>query len=103
LRLPPLGPALNTGSVNRGSDKRMPRTLEEIHKDHSDSPTLRGLVSVLHDKLELRARYALLEYEALMEGRSACSELYRVMSRTESDQIARLSAALVIELQPEHA
>jgi hypothetical protein len=81
----------------------MPRTLEEIHASHADSPALRGLVSVLHEKLDLRGRYALLEYEALMEGRVACSDLYRVMSRIESDQIARLSAALVIELQPQHA
>jgi hypothetical protein len=79
----------------------MPRTLEQVHRDHPDSPALRGLVSVLHDKLQLRARYALLEYEAGMEGRVACSELYRTMSRMESDQIERLSVALAIELQPE--
>ena len=47
----------------------MPRTLEEIHRESSDSPTLRGLVGVLNEKLQLRARYALLEYEAGMEGR----------------------------------
>jgi len=79
----------------------LPRTLEEIHREHADSPALRGLVGVLHEKLQLRSRYALLEYEAAMEGRSTCSELYRVMSRIEADQIARLSAALVIELQSE--
>jgi hypothetical protein len=77
----------------------MPRTLEEIHQGHSDNPTLRGLVGVLHEKLRLRSQYALLEYDALMEGRIECSELYRAISRTESDQIARLSAALVSELQ----
>jgi hypothetical protein len=76
----------------------MPRTLEEIHHESADSPALRGLVGVLNEKLQLRARYALLEYEAGMEGRAECSELYRVMSRMESNQIARLSAALVIEL-----
>jgi hypothetical protein len=81
----------------------MPRTLEEIHSRHADSPALRGLVGVLHEKLQLRARYALLEYEALMEGRVECSDLYREMSRTESDQIARLSAVLTVELRPEHA
>jgi hypothetical protein len=79
----------------------MPRTLEEIHQDHPDSPTLRGLVGVLNDKLQLRARYALLEYEAGMEGRRDCSQLYRAMSRMESDQIARLGAALAIELGPD--
>jgi len=78
----------------------MPRTLEQIHRDDSDSSTLRGLVSVLHDKLQLRARYALLEYEAGAEGRPECSELYRALSRIESDQIARLSAALATELYP---
>ena len=36
-----------------------------------------------------------------MEGRPDCAALYRVMSRIESDQIARLSAVLAIELQPE--
>jgi hypothetical protein len=81
----------------------MPRTLEEIHHGSADSPALRGLVGVLNDKLQLRARYALLEYEAGMEGRAECSELYRVISRIESDQIARLSAALVMELRSQNA
>ena len=79
----------------------MPRTLEEIHRESFESPTLRGLVGVLNEKLQLRARYALLEYEAGMEGRPDCAALYRVMSRIESDQIARLSAVLAIELQSE--
>ena len=79
----------------------MPRTLEEIHQESHDSPALRGLVGVLNEKLQLRARYALLEYEAGMEGRPDCSVLYRVMSRIESDQIARLSAVLAIELESE--
>lgn len=60
---------------------------------------LRGLVGVLNEKLQLRSRYALLDYEAAVEGHSRCSELYRVMSRIEADQIERLSAALVDELQ----
>lgn len=77
----------------------MPTTLEEIHGEHSDSPALRGLVGVLNEKLQLRARYALLEYEASMEGRRECADLYRALSRIESDQIARLSAALSVELQ----
>ena len=80
----------------------MPRSLEEIHRQTSDSPALRGLVAVLNEKLQLRARYALLEYEAGMEGRQEFSELYRVMSRIESDQIARLSAALASELELEN-
>jgi hypothetical protein len=77
----------------------MPRTLEEIHAEHDDSPALRGLVGVLNDKLQLRARYALLEYEAGMEGHAQWAELYRVISRIESDQIARLGAALASELR----
>jgi hypothetical protein len=77
----------------------MPRTLEEVHRD-ADTSALRGLVSVLHEKLQLRARYALLEYEAGMEGHLEWSELYRSLSRSESDQIERLSAALTVELQP---
>src|SRR2546423_8184474 len=79
--------------------KRMLRTLEEIHYESHDSPALRGLVGVLDEKLQLRARYALLEYEAGMEGRTDWSALYRVMSRIESDQIARLSAVLASELE----
>ena len=79
----------------------MPRSLEEIHRQTSDSPALRGLVGVLNEKLQLRARYALLEYEAGLEGRRECSELYRVISRMESEQIARLSAALASELELE--
>jgi hypothetical protein len=79
----------------------MPRTLEQIHRESSDSPALRGLVGVLNEKLQLRARYALLEYEAAMEGRREYSDLYRVMTRIESDQIARLSAALASELELE--
>lgn len=75
----------------------MPRTLEEIHRSSSDSPALRGLVGVLNEKLQLRARYALLEYEAGMEGRPEWSDLYRVLSRIESDQIARLGAVLAAE------
>ena len=81
----------------------MPRTLEQIHRESPDSPALRGLVGVINEKLQLRARYALLEYEAGIEGRLECSELYRLMSRIESVQIARLSAALAIELQSENA
>jgi hypothetical protein len=79
----------------------MPRTLEEIHRESPDSPALRGLVGVLNEKLRLRARYGLLEYEAGMEGRPACSALFREMSRTESEQIARLGAALTSELRSE--
>ena len=79
----------------------MPRTLEEIHRESFESPTLRGLVGVLNEKLQLRARYALLEYEAGMEGRPDCAALYRAMSGIESAQIARLSAVLAIELQSE--
>jgi hypothetical protein len=75
----------------------MPRSIEQIHRESSDSAALRGLIGVLNDKLQLRARYALLEYEAGMEGRREWSELYRIMTRLESDQITRLSAALASE------
>lgn len=80
----------------------MPRTLEQIHRESADSPALRALVGVLNEKLQLRARYALLEYEAGMEGSREYSELYRVMTRMESAQIARLSAALASELEFEN-
>ena len=79
----------------------MPRTLEDIHRGSPDSPVLRGLVGVLNEKLQLRARYDLLEYEAGVEGRWECSALFREMSRTESEQIARLGAALTSELRSE--
>ena len=72
----------------------MPRTLEEIQRDNADSSALRGLVGVLNDKLQLRARYGLLEYEADMDGRQEFAELYRDLSRIECEQIARLSDAL---------
>jgi hypothetical protein len=81
----------------------LPRTLEEVREAHADSPVLRGLVRVLNEKLQLRSRYAFLDYEAAVEGRSECSELYRVISRIETDQIARLSAALATELQSANA
>jgi hypothetical protein len=77
----------------------MPRTLEEIHRESPDSPALRGLVGVLNDKLQLRARYALLEYEAGAEGRADWSQLVRLMNRLESEQIARLRAALALEFK----
>ena len=77
----------------------MPRTLEEIHRESPDSPALRGLVGVLNDKLQLRARYALLEYEAGAEGRADWSHLVRLMSRLESEQIARLRSALALEFK----
>ena len=79
----------------------MLRTLEEIHRESPDSPTLRGLAGVLSEKLQLRARYDLLEYEAAMEGRRECSALFREMSRLESTQIARLGAVLASELRSE--
>jgi hypothetical protein len=79
----------------------MPRTLEEIHRESPDSPALRGLVGVLNEKLQLRARYDLLEYEAGMEGRLECSALIREMSRIESEQIARLGVALTSEFRSE--
>ena len=75
------------------------RTIEQIYADHHDSPALRGLVAVMHDKFTMRSRYALLEYEAGMEGRVECTELYRALSRAESAQIARLSATLASELE----
>jgi hypothetical protein len=74
------------------------RTLEQIHAHHRDSPTLRGLVTVMHDKLAMRARYALLEYEAGMEGRPECTALYRALSDAEAAQIERVSATLAHEL-----
>jgi len=77
----------------------MPRTLEDIHRESPDSPVLRGLVSVLNDKLQLRARYDLLEYEAGMEGRWECEALFRELSRTESEQITRLGSTLTSELR----
>jgi len=77
----------------------MPRTLEEIHHESLDGPALRGLVGVLNDKLQLRARYALLEYEAGAEGRPDWSQLFRLMGRLESEHIARLGAALALEFQ----
>jgi hypothetical protein len=54
----------------------MPRTLEEIQETAPAAQTLRGLVSVLNDKLQMRSRYALLEYEAALEGRDESSELF---------------------------
>jgi hypothetical protein len=78
----------------------MPRTLEEIQQNNADSSALRGLVGVLNDKLQLRARFGLLEYEAGMDGRWDFAELYRDLSRIECDQIARLTGALAIALHP---
>jgi hypothetical protein len=77
----------------------LPRTLEEIRQEHADSPVLRGLVGLLNDKLQLRSRYAFLDYEAAMAGHVQCSELVRAISRIDADQIARLSAVLLTELQ----
>jgi hypothetical protein len=77
----------------------LPRTLEEIRQEHADSPVLRGLVGLLNDKLQLRSRYAFLDYEATVTGHAQCAELVRAISRTEADQIARLSEALLTELQ----
>ena len=53
----------------------------------------------LDEKLQMRTRYALLEYEATMEQRPECSELWRALSRTESRQIELLGAALTLQLQ----
>ena len=77
----------------------MLRTLEEIHRESPDSPALRGLAGVLSEKLQMRARYDLLEYEAGMEGRREWSALFREMSRLESEQIAVLGAALASEFR----
>jgi hypothetical protein len=92
-------PVRTLAAFHRPREKPLRRTLEEIRHEHGDSPVLRGLVRLLNDKLQLRARYAFLDYEAAQEGRSQCSELYRVISRIEAEQIARVSAALVAELQ----
>jgi len=89
-------------SVDEQSEKRMPRTLEEIYRESPDSPALRGLVGVLNEKLQLRARYTLLEYEPGMEGRADWSALYRAMSRIESDQIAQLTTVLGVEVESEN-
>jgi hypothetical protein len=81
----------------------MPRTLEEITHDQADSMTLRGLVSVLNDKLQLRSRYALLEYEAGLEGRHEASELFRSLVRMESAQIDKLITTIAATVRPEAA
>jgi hypothetical protein len=98
LRLPHAGPAFNTAGVDQASEGRVPRTLEAIQRDNSDIPALRGLVGVLHEKLQLRARYAFLQYESSAEGRDDISDLYRSLSRLESKQIALIGAALADEL-----
>ena len=99
MRLPPAVAGPDTGGVPSIKRGTLRRTLEEIREEHADSPVLRGLVRVLNEKLQLRSLYAFLDYEAAMEGHSQCSELYRVISRIEADQIARLSAVLITELQ----
>jgi hypothetical protein len=72
----------------------MPRTLEEIQAGAEMSRTLCGLVSVLDAKLALRSRYALLEYEAALEGRDESSELFRSLQVSESVQIERVLETL---------
>jgi hypothetical protein len=99
VRLPPAGGGPDTGSVPPIKRGTLPRTLEEIRHEHADSPVLRGLVGLLNDKLQLRSRYAFLDYEATMAGHAQCSELVREFSRIDADQIARLSSALLTELQ----
>jgi hypothetical protein len=77
----------------------MPRTLHDITAEQRDSATLRGLVSVLHAKLELRARYSLLEYEAGHEGRPNCAALFRELAAADRESIERLATALAAELK----
>jgi hypothetical protein len=80
---------------------RTPSSLEQIRQEHPDSKTLRGLVGVLQEKLELRARYPMLRYEAGAENRVECFELIRSLSALEQQQIERLSAVLAHELSTE--
>jgi hypothetical protein len=85
------------------STVRMPRTLEQIRQEHPDSDTLRDLVGVLHEKLALRSRYAMIRYEAGQEGRTACFELIRALHALEQKQIERLCAVLASEFAMEVA
>jgi hypothetical protein len=77
---------------------RTPLSLEQIRREHPDSHTLRSLVGVLHEKLDLAARYPMLRYEAGAEGRVECFEVIRALSALEHKQIERLSAVLATEL-----
>jgi hypothetical protein len=97
--LPGAPSARNTSGIEQSDGDRMPRTIEEISRDHYPSATLKGLVGVLDEKLQMRTRYALLEYEATTEQRPECSELWRALSRAESRQIELLGAALTLQLQ----
>jgi hypothetical protein len=76
----------------------MPRTLHDITAGERDSATLRGLVSVLHAKLELRSRYPLMEYEAGFEGRDRHAALFRELAAVDRSVIQRLSNELATEL-----
>lgn len=76
----------------------MTRTLQEIQGDEPESRLLLDLVSVLQTKLELRARYSLLEYDAAQEGRSDWSELIRRLSCSERAQIDSLCAVLAVDM-----
>jgi hypothetical protein len=80
---------------------RTPYSLEQIRQEHPDSETLRGLVGVLQEKLDLRSRYPMLRYEAGAEGRVECFELIRSLSALEQKQIERLAAVLAVELSKE--
>lgn len=68
----------------------MARNLEEIRKDQEGYATVRNLVAVLHDKLDLASRYGIYEFEATEEGLAACAATFEDLAHSEREQISRL-------------
>ena len=65
----------------------MPRSVEEIRAEQTESATLRNLSAVLDAKLTLASRLGLYEFEAGEEGLADCSEAFRMLGRSERRQI----------------
>ena len=68
----------------------MPRSVEEIRAEQTESATLRNLSAVLDAKLTLASRLGLYEFEAGEEGLADCSEAFRMLGRSERRQIREL-------------
>ena len=73
------------------------RRLNELRRAQPGDPTLRNLLGVLTQKLDLCARLPVFEYEATSDGDERCALAFRRLADAE-----RRSTSEVIECLREH-
>jgi hypothetical protein len=82
----------------------MIRRLSDLQASQPTDATLRNLIELLQNKLELSARLPVLVFEAEGDGDHECARLLRSLALSEREQIAALLEGLRthLDVQFEH-